>query len=375
MVRVCFPFIGDSIGGSHRSTLLLIKGLSGSEFEPVITVHEKGRLTDHLDKNNIPYKILSLPVYAGSSPKLSHILFAVLRVVFPLRAFIKENKIAIIHGNDLRINLSWPLAARLAIVPFIWHQRVFLSNSPLWRIIPLAAKRLVCISKTVADCVPFFPQDRIHTVTNPFEVNHDSDQKKKIRNDLRDEFGLSHDTIIVGFIGKLSEQKRPKIFIKAAAILQKNIKMPIAFLMLVAHTKAKKEEFEKLTKDLGVKNLFFVGFRDPVEPYLGGMDMVFSTGVNEGFGRVAVECMLWKIPVIASNSGGHREIITSGKNGFLANTDDSEDFARLGKQLFEDPELYSRIVETAYDEAEAKYSVQNHANEIINCYRSALGLK
>ena len=40
--RVCFPFVGDSLGGSHMSTLLLIEGLAQSRYEPVLVVHEEG---------------------------------------------------------------------------------------------------------------------------------------------------------------------------------------------------------------------------------------------------------------------------------------------------------------------------------------------
>ena len=32
-IRVCFPFIGDSIGGSHLSAIELIKKLDNKKFE------------------------------------------------------------------------------------------------------------------------------------------------------------------------------------------------------------------------------------------------------------------------------------------------------------------------------------------------------
>ena len=51
--RVCFPFVGDSLGGSHMSTLLLIEGLARSRYEPVLVVHEEGPLTAHLKARDI----------------------------------------------------------------------------------------------------------------------------------------------------------------------------------------------------------------------------------------------------------------------------------------------------------------------------------
>ena len=59
--RVCFPFVGDSLGGSHMSTLLLIEGLARSRYEPVLVVHEEGPLTAHLEARDIPFELLPLP--------------------------------------------------------------------------------------------------------------------------------------------------------------------------------------------------------------------------------------------------------------------------------------------------------------------------
>ena len=45
--------------------------------------------------------------------------------------------------------------------------------------------------------------------------------------------------------------------------------------------------------------------------------MTISLGINEGFGRVIVEAMLNKTLVVATNGGGHDEIIKHGTNGII----------------------------------------------------------
>ena len=40
-ICICFPFMGDSIGGSHLSTLELIKRLDNFYFYPLIVLHKK----------------------------------------------------------------------------------------------------------------------------------------------------------------------------------------------------------------------------------------------------------------------------------------------------------------------------------------------
>ena len=372
MIRICYPFIGDSVGGSHRSTLLLINKLDRSKFDPVIVVHEKGLLTDHLERNGIKYFLLPLPTYAGSSPKLRHVFKAILRITLGLRKFINENNISIVHGNDLRINLSWPLATRLSGASYIWHQRVVLSSSPLWKIIPLVANQVVCISNTVADCLPFVPSERLHTIINPFEVETVLEEKNPAKTRLKEKLGLAPDTYIVGFIGRMEKQKRPETFIKVAAKLQREFRAEVAFLMIGSCTPDEQSAIQDFAQQQGVEQLHILGFCDPIDPYLSGLDIVLSTGVNEGFGRVTVEAMLWNIPVIATDSGGHREIITHGQNGFLIPCDDDEAFAEYTTRLLRQPELVLELTGNANREARIKYTVESHVKQVMECYQEAL---
>ena len=50
MKRVLFPFVGDTVGGSHISTLELALGLDGGRFEAVVAVHREGPLPGDQDR-------------------------------------------------------------------------------------------------------------------------------------------------------------------------------------------------------------------------------------------------------------------------------------------------------------------------------------
>ena len=132
--RVCFPFVGDSLGGSHMSTLLLIEGLAQSRYEPVLVVHEEGPLTAHLKARDIPCELLPLPTYAGDAPNVISIAADMLRNVPRLAGFMRRHGIDIVHGNDFRMNLTWSAGAKLTGRPFVWHQRAMPYSSSLrWR--------------------------------------------------------------------------------------------------------------------------------------------------------------------------------------------------------------------------------------------------
>ena len=64
--RICIPFPGDTVGGSHLSALLLARSLP-ARYRAVIVLHQEGRLAEFLQREAIDYELLPLPLgYVGS---------------------------------------------------------------------------------------------------------------------------------------------------------------------------------------------------------------------------------------------------------------------------------------------------------------------
>ena len=62
--KVCFPFVGDNIGGSHISSLLLITGLKKTFSSTEIVTHSNGFFTKYLKKKEIKYfKLKNLNIF------------------------------------------------------------------------------------------------------------------------------------------------------------------------------------------------------------------------------------------------------------------------------------------------------------------------
>lgn len=374
MNRICFPFVGDSIGGSHKSTILLIKGLlSNGEFQPIIVLHEKGPLAAYLDDQQLDYVVLPLPAYAGSVPKISRILISVIRVTGILLKFIKKNNISAVHGNDLRINLSWPVATRLAGASYIWHQRVVLkSASPFWKAIPFLANHVICISKTVESRLAFVRKCKRSTIYNPFDFQTVVADKHKCKRELLDDLGLDSDTVLIGFVGSLNPQKRPKVFIRTAAELQ-NLGVPkCAYVLIGKGTDTQKQELQELVRKKDLRNFFYLGFCDPIETYLASFDVLVAPAVDEGFGRVIVESLMQKVPVVASNSAGHTEIIEDRVTGILTEVDDHEDLAGEVVSVIEDEHLRKKLAEQGFNDVISKYDKSRHISQVSDLYKKII---
>jgi len=92
---------------------------------------------------------------------------------------------------------------------------------------------------------------------------------------------------------------------------------------------------------------------------------------SEGLGSGALLAMSAAIPVVASNVGGLREIITHGENGLLVNNDETEIAAAITR-LREDRDFARRIGASARQTVMDRFTVDRMVQRTIEVYRQVL---
>jgi len=102
-VNICFPFVGETVGGSHISTLLLLQNLAPDQFKPIIVLHRRGTLSEYLDKCGLSYEILPLRRCVGESNSILGHLRDIAASTPRIARFIAKRDIRLVHGNDGRI--------------------------------------------------------------------------------------------------------------------------------------------------------------------------------------------------------------------------------------------------------------------------------
>lgn len=131
-----------------------------------------------------------------------------------------------------------------------------------------------------------------------------------------------------------------------------------------------KEDLEKLAENLGVrKKVDFTGLipHEKLPPYFSSADVFVLPSLNEGMSNSMLEALASGLPLIATDTGGTRELIDDGKNGFIIKMKDSEDIAvRLGI-LMRDRELRKRMGETSHEKAQ-NMSWEKVAREYLKIY-------
>jgi glycosyltransferase involved in cell wall biosynthesis len=80
----------------------------------------------------------------------------------------------------------------------------------------------------------------------------------------------------------------------------------------------------------------------PVEDLPGfyqGIDLYLNTSLHEGMPMTILEAMSYGIPVVAPNVGGLKEMLEDGKEGYLVNGREPEEFAKRCLHLYENRTL------------------------------------
>lgn len=366
MPTIGFPFVGDTIGGSHVSTLLLMQELQQFGFFPIALVHGAGPLTHHLTCKGVKFLETGLP-YLDYGKSGIMALGRSLSIAPQIAAFVRRNNIALIHVNDGRMIASWTLASRLSTRPIVLHARHRWSQSRLAYMCFQLAKERLAISSYVRDSLPARIAKNTKIISNPFEAS--AVDYSGARASMFRIIGGEH-RLLVAFAGTLMEQKRPSIFLKAAADLSR---ITDAHFVMFGRSGDSLQDLRKQAAELGIlERVTFTGFRQDFGYLLAGCDLLLAPAVKEGHGRALVEAMLARIPVVAANSGGHREIIRDRKTGLLVTPDNPRAFSRGAMLLLNEAELRMKIVESAWSWASSTFSPQHHAQQVANIYRGLL---
>lgn len=141
---------------------------------------------------------------------------------------------------------------------------------------------------------------------------------------VRTELGLGHHTPLLLAVGRLWEAKDYPNLLSAFARMSDLVSR--AHLAIVGAGPSR-EELETLARHLGVAHhVHFLGIRHDIPAVMAASDVFVLSSAWEGFGLVVAEAMACERPVVATDSGGVREVV--GDAGFLVPPRDSEALAR-----------------------------------------------
>jgi glycosyltransferase involved in cell wall biosynthesis len=150
------------------------------------------------------------------------------------------------------------------------------------------------------------PPERVITLHNMIDVEY-TQSKLLDREAARNELQLDANSFLFGNIGRLAINKDQKTLLKAFATIKP--KCPNAKLIILGDGQLE-TELKQLAKALHISNeVVFTGFVPHGFRFIPAFDVLISSSIQEAFGRVLLEAMIAKTPIIATSVNGVPEVI------------------------------------------------------------------
>jgi len=174
-------------------------------------------------------------------------------------------------------------------------------------------------------------------------------------------------------ISRLTERKGINYLI--SAIKDVSVKYPNIKLKIVGEGNAK-NDLEKQAKDLGMENkvefLGLVPHEKLPNIYSSALFFVLPS-LNEGMSNTMLEALASGLPIVATDTGGTRELVEDGQNGLIIKMKDSGDISEKMEKLLKNKNLRERMALSSRKKAE-RLSWQSVAEKYYGLYKNtALG--
>lgn len=167
----------------------------------------------------------------------------------------------------------------------------------------------------------------------------------------------------VAFIGRFTQYKGIDTLLDAAQRTQLPVHLAGDF--------SKASDFEERSSD----NVVFRGLLGGAEKqafFEKAVCLVVPSKHIEPFGLAAVEGMSYGLPVIASNTGGLKEIVDDGVTGFLVEPGRPDSLASKMELLWDDRELCERLGSQGRLKAANEYGEDIYYDRLMGAYEAAI---
>lgn len=291
----------------------------------------------------------------------------------------------IVHTHTPKAGLLGPIAARLANVPIIIHtvhgflfhdkMRAWRRFLGIWfeRFATMFCNVLLFLSKEdilQATKMKIGNASRYQYLGNGIDPKLYSRHYSDIERDrARRELGFKEDDMIVGTVGRLVYEKGFKELFEAAKLLtvkRKDLKFIVIGPMEADRGDAiKAEEIEALKRECSI---LFLGWRDDVARWYSIMDIFVLPSHREGIPRACMEAASMKLPVIATDIRGCREVVSHGTTGLLVPIRNTQALIEAIQELADNKVLRMKMGEEGRKYIEENFRSEYVLERLRQCY-------
>lgn len=305
-LRICFIITGLGGGGAEKQLCDLAEMMSNAgHIINIISISGNSKVIPKYIKG----KIFEM--------KTSKNIISIIKCTIDICRLINKLKPDIVHSHMYHANIISRFAALLTGKKKYLICTAHSKNEGGW--LRMLSYRitdpLCCLTTNVSsEALDEFIKNGAFKDNKSKRVHNGIDEtkffsSKELRNKYRTDFGCNENEKLILTIGRLVEAKDHQNLLKALPLLHyKNYK-----LVIVGEGELY-EETTSLIKELNLQEkVFLAGYRNDIVGIINSCDLFVLSSRWEGFGLVVAEAMLCEKVVVATDSGGVREVVNDSK--------------------------------------------------------------
>ncbi len=209
------------------------------------------------------------------------------------------------------------------------------------------------------------PNGTIKTVRNGFDL-----ASIRARADaapsVRDSLGIPAGAPVLGWVGRFTFEKRPKLWTDVAITLCNRLPELHA---IAAGDGAMREAMQQRVDAAGLSHrIHFTGIQRPIEPYMALMTVLMLTSEREGLPNVLIEAQVLGVPVISTDAGGASEAFDDERSGLLVQPETVSALADTAASLISDTDRLNQMSDYARTWAETTFALPRMIRDTLDAY-------
>ncbi|MBC2733186.1 MAG: glycosyltransferase [Desulfobacteraceae bacterium] len=302
--------------------------------------------------------------------------------------FFNDLKPQVVHSHS-GVWRDSCIGAVLAKVPLLFHTehgRVFLDDNRRTRLTHRILTQFRSGIISVSDELRQFLIEEVHlpvakVITIQNGIDTDKYMPGNYKSRLRDELGISPETVIVMAVGRINPVKDYETLVHAVSLVKHFLPNNMEFKTVIVGPETRDhltgggllDRLRELSRKFNVeKNLIFLGKRTDVQELLRVADIFVQTSLTEGLSMSIMEAMSTALPTVVTDVGGNRELVEHRVTGFLTHRKDPESIANALLKLIEDDEMRVSMGKKARNCIVEKFSLQAMTKKYEDLYMESL---
>ncbi len=380
-INIAYVLTPVEFGGAEKVSLNFLRNIdrSGFNIRPIVLVRpweENNTVVEEIEKEN--FQCFKIPV-ALKPPSAGRDYLRVMRCYRILFSFLREDDFQIVHTNGYFADIIGIPLSKLLRIPSISTCHGFISNDRNLRIYNKLdvlglrfANEIIAVSEEIREELikAGISKGRVIVIQNAVDWNMSDRIFLENRRKTRKLYDIGGEEILIGYVGRLSEEKGLRYLIEAVSELKK---FGLEVRIVIIGEGPGRSEIERWVMERGISNsVIFAGFQRDIKKWLPSIDIFVLPSLTEGTPIALLEAMAAGLPVVASAVGGIPEVVNSGKNGILIPPANPGELVNALLTVSKNDRLRKSLSKVAKETIRKRFGVEKWITKIENTYTELL---